>query len=288
VAAVGPKIVFPWRYVEIRLDEEPHFDPPDPRPLGRFIQGVAVDGIDVPLEGLLGSGLYPVEELVLDGTVARRWRWGAGSGPIYVPVPEEGKACDVSVDGDPVPTERVVDLVGNAGSYLSRRGHGGDHGFAAPDDGRFDASAERFATTGAAMVAMADTFAAVGSFAESFFAYYEDFDWCWRARLAGLSLRYDPTATVRHVGGASTGGPTSERVRYLAARNRIQTLARNAPLPVLWSELGSSVDRPEASMFGPLAKRLSMGLVERRRLARRWVTKPREIWQTWAGRDESW
>lgn len=288
VAAVGPKILFPWPYAEIRLDEEPNFDPPDPRPLGRFVQRVEVDGIEIPLNAPLGPGFHRVEELVVDGTVARRWRWGTGTGPVYVPVPEEAKGSKVTVDGEPTPILRLVDLVSNAGSYLSARGHGGDHGFAAPDTGNFDAPTERFATTGAAMVARVETFARIGSFAEAFFAYYEDFDWCWRARLASMRLLYDPAGVVRHVGGASTGGPASSRVRYLAARNRLHTLARNAPLDVVWSELRSPVDRPQSGMALPLAKCVITGLMERRRLARCWGRRPSEVWSAWAGRDESW
>ncbi len=111
------------------------------------------------------------------------------------------------------------------------------------------------------MVATAETFARIGGFAESYFAYYEDLDWCWRSRLAGLRCVYEPAGTVRHVGGVSTGGPSSDRVRYLAARNRMQTLARNAPLPLVWSQLRSPVDRPDSGMMGPILKRVSMGLV---------------------------
>jgi GT2 family glycosyltransferase len=288
VAAVGPKILFPWPYAEICLDEDPHFDPPDPRPLGRFVQRVEVDGINIPLEALLGPGLHDLEALVLDGSVQRRWRWGTGTGAIFVPVPEETTGSTVSVDGESVPVHRLVNLVSNAGSYLSARGHGGDFGFASPDTGIFDSAAERFATTGAAMVVRAETFARVGGFAPSFFAYYEDFDWCWRARLAGLAARYDPTTVVRHVGGASSGGPGNDRVRYLSARNRIHTLARNAPLAVLWSELRSPVDRPQSGMALPLGKRVTQGLIERRGLARQWSEKPRAIWSAWAGRDEGW
>ena len=177
------------------------------------------------------------------------------------------------------------------GSYLSTHGHGGDYGFLA-DPGApgapFDQPAERFAATGAAMVARAETFRRLGGLAESFFAYYEDTDWCWRARLAGLSIRYDPAGVVHHIGGASTGGPFSARVRFLAARNRIHMLARNAPLPVLRSELRSPVDRPASGMALPLIQRVGRGLVERRRLARGWVRAPVEVWASWAGRDETW
>jgi len=285
VAAVGPKVLFPWPFAEIRLDSGPHFAPGDPRPLGRTIGRVEVDGVTVPLGGLIGPGVHRLEHR-LEGDRIRHWRWTSGSGPIFVPVPEDGKGADVTVDGEPVPVDQVMDLVTNAGSYLSTHGHGGDYGYGAPDDGAFDAPAERFATTGAAMVARAATFARIGGFAESYFAYYEDFDWCWRARLAGLRCVYDPACAVRHVGGVTTGGPTSERVRYLAARNRMQTLARNAPLAVVRSQLRSPIDRPASGMALPVAKRVSIGLVERRRLARRWSTSPGDVWAAWAGQDE--
>ena len=115
----------------------------------------------------------------------------------------------------------------------------------------------------AALVARAETFRRIGGLAESFFACYEDTDWCLRARLAGLTIRYDPSAVVHHVGGATTGGPAAPRVRRLAARNRIHTLARNAPLSVLRHELRSPVDRPSSGMALPLTR----GLLERRLLS---------------------
>jgi GT2 family glycosyltransferase len=281
IAAVGPKILLPWRFAEIRLDTQPHFAPGDPRPLGRTIGRVQVDGVDVPLGDVMGSGLHRYE-----GDGSRHWRWTSGSGPILVPVREGQKGSTVAVDGEGVRVERVVDVVANAGCYLSKNGHGGDYGHGAPDEGGFDAPAERFATTGAAMAARAETFSRIGGFAESYFAYYEDFDWCWRSRLAGLRCFYDPTCTVRHVGGATTGGPSSDRVRYLAARNRMQTLARNAPLAVILSQLRSSADRPESGMTLPILKRVSVGVIERRRLARGWATSPRKVWAAWAGKDE--
>ncbi len=203
-------------------------------------------------------------------------------------MPEEVEGRELVIDGQPVTPQRRVELINNAGSYLSANGFGGDYGFGAPDDGRFDLSAERFATTGAAMAARAETFARIGGLAESYFAYYEDLDWCWRARLAGMRCVYEPAATVRHVGGASTGGPASERVRRLAARNRLQTLARNAPMPVLWSQLRNSVDRPDSGMALPIASRVIRGLAERPRLTRTWSTTPADVWAAWAGRDEGW
>jgi GT2 family glycosyltransferase len=288
VAAVGPKILFARPHAEIRLDEEPHFAPGDPRPLGRCIRRVVAGGVEVPLASIFGDGLHGLEEGIGPDGVAGQWRWTTGQGPIHIPMPGLEGTDEVLVDGERIPVRSLVHRINNAGSYLSTHGHGGDYGFLAVPRELFDQPAERFAATGAAMVARADTFRRLGGLAESFFAYYEDTDWCWRARLAGLQIRYEPGGVAHHVGGASTGGPFSAQVRFLAARNRIQTLARNAPLPVLWAQLSSPVDRPSSGMALPLARRVMRGLLERRRLSRHWIQTPAGIWTAWAGRDEHW
>jgi len=44
----------------------------------------------------------------------------------------------------------------------------------------------------------------IGLFDSNFFFYFDDYDYCYRARQAGYSIRYVPTATVRHKVSAST------------------------------------------------------------------------------------
>jgi GT2 family glycosyltransferase len=44
----------------------------------------------------------------------------------------------------------------------------------------------------------------VGGFDESFFMYFEDADLCYRLGQRGWEVHFTPTATVEHVGGAST------------------------------------------------------------------------------------
>ncbi|MDQ1491782.1 MAG: hypothetical protein QOJ23_4296, partial [Actinomycetota bacterium] len=86
VAAVGPKVLFARPHAEIRLDEEPHFAPGDPRPLGRCITRVTVGAIEVPLGALFGDGLHPLEAEDGPGGIRRRWRWSTGQGAIHVPM----------------------------------------------------------------------------------------------------------------------------------------------------------------------------------------------------------
>lgn len=287
IAAVAPKLLLAAPFAEVVLDDEIRYFPPDPRPMGRCLYRVDVCGRDV-LAGLLGAGIHRMESGEQWGEV-RQWRWTSGPLPIYVPLADRTEAANVVIDGQPVTPRRVVDLINNAGSYLSTEGHGGDFGYESPDDGRFDIPAERFGACGAAMVMRADTIERVGRFAARFFAYYEDIDWCWRARLAGYRVWYDPSAVVRHVRGATSGGPTQPKVRFLAQRNRMDTLARNAPLRV-FVEQARRLREPHQprDLLRATLPRVPRALGERACLARRWRRSPGHVWSEWAGRDESW
>lgn len=293
VAAVAPKLVFALDFAEIRFDDEPHRVGADARWLGRALRSASIGGIDV-LPRLVGPGVHRLEHGVLDDTPGP-WRWTAGRGPIYLALDEGWDTADLLLNGEPAPVVGRVRLVNNAGSYLSTEGHAGDHGYLAPDDGSFDVAAERFGACGAAMVTTAAVLAQVGPFAAGFFAYYEDVDWCWRARLAGLEVRYQPAGVVRHVGGVTSGGPMEESVKGLAARNRLVCLARNAPLGVASREvrrgLWPGVDGlppPLPGLRRSALLRLPTALATRPLLARRRRRSPREVWSRWAGVDQSW
>jgi hypothetical protein len=283
-------VLFARPYAEIRLDEPPHFAPGDPRPLGHCLRRVTVGTTEVPLASLFGEGIHGVEEGIGPDGQPGQWRWSTGQGAIHIPMPGLDAPDEVNIDGESIPVVAQVHRINNAGSYLSTHGHGGDYGVLAEasEGSPFDEPGERFAATGAAMVVRAETIHRLGGLAESFFAYYEDTDWCWRARLGGLSIRYEPAGVVHHVGGASSGGPFSLRVQFLAARNRIHMLARNAPLSVVRRQLRSPVDRPRSGMTLPLTCRVARGLYERRRLAGLWTRTPGEVWSAWAGRNEHW
>jgi N-acetylglucosaminyl-diphospho-decaprenol L-rhamnosyltransferase len=277
VAAVGPKIRLEGKFAEIRFDDRTWFSPGDPRPLGRQLSSVRLAGEEV-LPDLLG-----VHEVEHGG--GRTWRWTAGESPVYVRVPEGAGAPEqVVVDGSPVPVQRLVTLVNSAGVYLRGDGYAGDIGDSVPDEGQFDELAERFAVTGAAIVTRAATLARLGLFARRYFAYYEDTDWCWRAQLAGLHLVYDPTATITHVRGQTSGGTAAARVRYLSERNRLLTLLRNAPLRMAWSEVEKKrTGRGDDGVAEQLWRWVPAGLMGRTVNRRKWARTPREVFDRWAG-----
>jgi GT2 family glycosyltransferase len=67
----------------------------------------------------------------------------------------------------------------------------------------------------------------IGKLDERFFAYLEDVDLAWRARAAGWITVYEPSALCYHRASATTGEGTRQKY-FLAGRNRVWLLARNA------------------------------------------------------------
>lgn len=281
IAAVGPKVVLATRYREIRYPDEDWSAPGDPRALGRQIRSVKVNGREL-LGTAGGPGLYRLET----GSGGDRWRWTAGPRPWYVPLPDADGTAEVTVDGQPAPPGPEVRLINSAGAFLDTRGYGGDIAADTPDDGRFDEPAERFAISGSAFVTRRATWREVGPFAARFFAYYEDMDWCWRARLAGKRVLYDPSATVEHRRSASSGGEHQPWVRVMSERNRTLTMVRNGPRRVATKALRDRFgEGPDGGVRSGVARLLPWAIASRARLARRWAMTPEEVWERWAGQD---
>jgi GT2 family glycosyltransferase/ADP-heptose:LPS heptosyltransferase len=76
----------------------------------------------------------------------------------------------------------------------------------------------------------------VGLFDEDYFAYLEDVDLAWRARLRRWRSYLAPDAVVRHE-HAATLGDASPLKRYLLARNKVWTIAKCLPARDLWRSL---------------------------------------------------
>ena len=276
VAAVTPKVLYRQRYQAVRIDADGWQAPGDERVLGVKVTRAVVDGRDV-LGGLCGPGIHRLEV----DDAGERWRWSRPGVPVYVPVPGPGAEVDVEggvVDGP------VLRLVNKAGSWLSRDGILGDAGDREPDDGRFDTPREHFFASGTALATRADTWERLGGLAAPLFAYFEDSDWSWRARLAGMRIVYDPSGVVEHRQSATSGGWASKWVRRWAPANHAACLLRNAPWRHAWSAVGRhfgnvDVDRSRLAV----ASRLPWAVSSRRELSRSWVLRPDEVWDRWAG-----
>jgi GT2 family glycosyltransferase len=106
------------------------------------------------------------------------------------------------------------------------RGHG------ERDGSRFAAEIEVFGASGTASLWRADVLRELGSFDERFFAYYEDVDLSFRARLRGYECWFAPRAVTAHQRGG-TAGDDLRFTLYHPAKNRWFFLVKDAPAGLL-------------------------------------------------------
>ncbi len=86
------------------------------------------------------------------------------------------------------------------------------------------------ACAGAALYRKA-VFNEIGYFDENFFAYMEDVDISYRARINGYKCIYCPDAIVYHRGSETSGSRYNEFKTKLAARNNVYIAYKNMPWP---------------------------------------------------------
>ncbi len=120
-------------------------------------------------------------------------------------------------------------IINSAGISLDRAGIAWDRRVGDQDAGP---SGEVFGPSAGAALFRRELFDDVGDFDESFFAYLEDVDLAWRARLAGWRCLFVAEATVRHEHSA-TGGEGSPFKSFHLGRNKVWTILKNYPMPQL-------------------------------------------------------
>lgn len=86
-----------------------------------------------------------------------------------------------------------------------------------------------FSACAGAAIYRKSLFQEIGLFDELHFAYLEDTDIGYRARIAGYQNRYVPEAVVCHAGSASSGSRYNEFKVKLASRNSIYLILKNMP-----------------------------------------------------------
>lgn len=89
---------------------------------------------------------------------------------------------------------------------------------------------EVFSACAGAAIYRKAIFEEIGLFDEEHFAYMEDLDIGYRARIYGYCNWYEPSAEVLHFGSASTGSRYNERKTTLASANNIYVVGKNMPL----------------------------------------------------------
>lgn len=87
-----------------------------------------------------------------------------------------------------------------------------------------------FAACGGAAIYRRKVFDKIGMFDEEHFAYLEDMDVGYRARIHGYENWYAPDAMVYHVGSGTSGSRYNQfKIRY-SSRNNIYLIYKNMPL----------------------------------------------------------
>lgn len=88
------------------------------------------------------------------------------------------------------------------------------------DCGQFDKFESTEYATGAAMFVKKEVFEKIGLLDEKYFMYYEDTDFCIRAKKAGFKILFVPNAVVYHknAGSSSSGSHLQD---YYITRNRL-------------------------------------------------------------------
>jgi len=117
-------------------------------------------------------------------------------------------------------------MINSAGIAVDAAGIAWDWRGGEQDDPDERGVVEIFGPCGGAGLYLRQMMLQLGGFDEDFFAYLEDVDLAWRARLAGWRCFYQPQARLLHAHSA-TLGDASPTKRFLLGRNKIWTLIKN-------------------------------------------------------------
>ncbi|MCM1543044.1 MAG: glycosyltransferase family 2 protein [Blautia sp.] len=93
-----------------------------------------------------------------------------------------------------------------------------------------DRAAEVFSACGGAAIYRRSILEEIGLFDEQHFAYLEDLDLGYRARIHGYHNYYEPKAEVIHYGSASSGSRYNAFKTRLASANNLYVIGKNMPL----------------------------------------------------------
>jgi GT2 family glycosyltransferase len=127
------------------------------------------------------------------------------------------------------------DTIQSAGGSLGPGWESRHLGKNEPDTGQFTAPHQVDWLTGCAILVRRALIERVGGLDERLFIYYEETEWCLRARRAGWSLVHVPAAKLWHKGVWRNYSP-SPAFTYYMTRNRFMMLAQHhAPLKI-WIE----------------------------------------------------
>lgn len=129
------------------------------------------------------------------------------------------------------------DRIDTVGDGFTIAGFGYKKGWLESDGVAFDTPVEVFGASGCAVYIRRDVFRKIGLFDERFFAFGEDLDFSFRARIAGFRVMYVPGARILHAVRA-TAAPS--HTLYWYHRNLLWILIKDLPAS-LWMLYGPHI-----------------------------------------------
>ncbi|MEG1957682.1 MAG: glycosyltransferase family 2 protein [Lachnospiraceae bacterium] len=120
------------------------------------------------------------------------------------------------------------DLIDSAGDLYTLLGWGVCRGSGRPIE-NYTTKDQIFSACAGASIYRCNVFNKIGYFDESHFAYLEDIDIGYRAKIYGYKNTYCPTALVQHVGSGTSGAKYSTFKVKLSSRNSVYLNYKNMP-----------------------------------------------------------
>ena len=121
------------------------------------------------------------------------------------------------------------ELIDSAGDLYTLLGWGVCRGTGRPVSNYTEAD-EIFTACAGAAIYRRSAFSKIGYFDENHFAYLEDIDVGYRAKIYGYKNTYCPTALVYHVGSGTSGSKYNSFKVKLSSRNNIYLNYKNMPI----------------------------------------------------------
>lgn len=121
-------------------------------------------------------------------------------------------------------------LIDDAGDFYCALGWAFARGKGKMDGPSYREKKAIFSACAGAAIYRVSILKAIGLFDENHFAYLEDLDIGWRARIQGYKNIYAPEAVVYHIGSASSGSVYNLFKVKNSSRNSIYVIGKNMPL----------------------------------------------------------
>ena len=122
------------------------------------------------------------------------------------------------------------EIVDDAGDYYCALGWAYALGKGKRDSEAYKKTRKIFASCAGAAIYRKEVFEKIGYFDENHFAYLEDIDVGYRARIYGYFNVFEPSAIVWHAGSATSGSKYNEFKVNFSSRNSVYIVRKNMPL----------------------------------------------------------